>query len=191
MKKLNIIALAVMVSAMLWSNVEARPKTGFGLFGGVASHSADGKFRFSPITKFSYSSSGLSIGIDYQFAIGENISFNPFLVSSFEDTRGDLVSGVAARHDILGIQMRFWVEDIFFGGHVGAYDEFLFGASVTNTSGTGAGFGIIAGLELDSGVIFSVQYDIFNVKYSDAKVDLTGVRIHAGFRWGGKGSSSR
>ena len=185
MKKLKVFGLVVIVSTTMWSQAEARPESGFGLFGGFASHSADGTFTIPPFTgiNFSYSSSGLSIGIDYQIAMGENISFSPFLVSSSEGTSGDLASGVDAGHGILGIQLRYWMEDLFLGGHFGNYSEVLSGGPGGDNSASGFGFGFIVGLEQESGLFFSGQYDTFTVNYSDADVDLTGIRLHIGYRW--------
>ena len=81
MRKTTVFGLVVIVFPLMWSQAEAMPENGFGLYGGFASHSADGTFTVPPLTgtNFSYSSSGLSIGIDYQIALGESFSFNPFL----------------------------------------------------------------------------------------------------------------
>jgi hypothetical protein len=182
MARFALIATLVLFSA---GSAWAEPKNGFGLFGGFASHSAEGTFlpAFGG-TSFSYSSSGLSGGVDYQFAISPSLSINPFLVSSAEGTSGDLLADTTAGHGIFGVGLRYWPGDVFFGAHVGSYSEALTGSgrsSTTSASGTGVGFSV--GWESPDGLMMFGQYDTFSVSYSDADVDLTGLRLHIGYRW--------
>jgi hypothetical protein len=188
MKKAGMWAgLLVAAGLLLGSNpATAAPKNGFAVFGGMASHSADGKGTLPPITgvPFSYSSSGVSIGIDYQVALGDSLTLNPFLMSSSESTSGDLNSGVTAGHGILGLGVRYWPGDFFLGAQIGNYSEVLSGDTGGSLSASGGGFGLSAGWESPTGGLFVVgQYDSFSLSYSDADIDETGFRLQIGYRW--------
>ncbi len=168
----------------------AGAKSGFGLMGGFASHSASGTGTAGPLTglPINYTSSGLSIGIDYQIALGEKFSINPFLMLSSESTGGDLTSGTTAGHGILGLELRFWPGDFFIGVHAGNYNEVLTPPSnATNNSsisGSGGGSGVSLGWESPTGHVFVVgQFDSFKISYSDADIKETAARLQVGYRW--------
>jgi len=169
-----------------FNTATAAPKNGFAVFGGMASHSASGKFTLPPDTgtPFSYSSSGLSIGIDYQIALGDSWSLDPFLMSSGESTGGDLNPGVTAGHGILGLGVRYWPGDFFVGAHIGNYSEVLSGSTGGSLSASGGGVGLSAGWESPTGGLFVFgQLDSFSLSYPDADVDETAVRLQIGYRW--------
>lgn len=134
----NTLANIVVLFAVLTSTAMAEPKNGFGLNAGYANHSRDcGGCAGS-------NTSGLSIGLDYQFSLSDKFSINPFLMSSSETSSN--VSNVSLGHGIVGAQLRYWNEDVFFGGHIANYSEVLNGGGFS-LSGTGIGSGLVAGWE--------------------------------------------
>jgi hypothetical protein len=158
----------------------AEPKNGFGLDGGiVTSHMSN------PLGN--YQSSGLSIGIDYQFAISESFSINPFLMSSGESTSGALIPGTKAGHGILGLQLRYWINDMFIGGHLASYSEILsnsVGNITASTTATGGGAGLVAGWENPNGGMFVMgQLDSAKLQYTGSTSKMSGFRLSMGYRW--------
>jgi len=156
----------------------AEPKNGFGLNAGTASHNRDcGGCTGS-------STSGLSLGMDYQFALSDKFSLSPFLMTSSESSSN--VSGVAVGHGILGAQLRYWAGDMFFGGHLGSYSEVLVSGG-TSVSGTGGGSGLVAGWEKpDGGLYVMGQFDSAKVTYSslgNSDIKFTAFRLSVGYRW--------
>lgn len=186
--KSRIVFSVVLLAGLNFCGGEsfATAENGFGLYGGLASHTSEGVFTSGPTgTRFEFTSSGLSIGIDYQFAIGDSFSISPFLVSSsesFSEKSNVFVENDGGGHAILGAQFRLWVEDIFIGAHVGRYSEVIrFPAGDATANGPGAG--IIAGWEGEKNLFFSIQYDQASMTGADVDIDLTGIRLHAGYRW--------
>lgn len=164
----------------------AAAKSGFGLYGGIASHSDSGTFNSTTFLSgqtFSYSSAGISVGLDYQIALGDMVSLNPFLQSSSEGTSGNLKPGVTAGHGVLGLELRLWLGNTFLGGHVASYSEVLLDSSGSNLNATSSGAGGSLGWEGDDGVMVVLQVDSFKLSYSDADVDVTAARVHVGYRW--------
>ena len=186
--KIYLIPVVLLTGLLIYSgSTFAAPENGFGLYGGFASHSSDGVITAGAPTgtEFEFSSSGLSIGIDYQFALGDSFSISPFLVSSsesFTDETGIFVENDGGSHGIIGVQFRLWFEDVFVGAHVGNYSEVI-RFSTSDVTSDGPGFGVIAGWEGERGLFFSAQYDQASLEASDADIDLTGIRLHIGYRW--------
>ena len=184
-KILLSIALLLLFSA---GAAFADPKSGFSVNAGLASHSMS---IANAAPAFSYDSSGLSLGIDYQIALSKSFSLNPFLMTSGETVSGYCSGGLCASpstevtsgHGIIGLQLRYWINDIFVGGHITSYSEVLDnGTSNVNASGPGAGLAV--GWEKhDGGLYVMGQLDGATLKYSDADVDLSGVRLSVGYRW--------
>ena len=162
----------------------ADPQSGFGLDAGIANHSVSGNTTIAPVTPLSYNSSGLSLGLDYQFALSNDFSFNPFLMTSAESA-GGLPAGVNAGHGILGLQLRFWSGDLFFGGHLAHYTESLHNSNTrVTTSGNGGGIGLVMGWESPQGGLFVLgQVDSARINYVDANVRLRAIRLSGGYRW--------
>jgi len=161
----------------------AEPKNGFSLNAGLASHSMEDQCTGFGCSK--YNSSGISLGLDYQIALQNNFSINPFLMTSGEATNQ---SNVTAGHGILGLQLRYWVGDAFFGGHLGRYTEVLTASSGSvsaSISGSGGGFGLVGGWENpDGGLYVMGQIDGATIKYSGyADTKLSGFRLSVGYRW--------
>ena len=177
MKTGSLLIKTTMLFALLAGTAAAEPKNGFGLNGGLANHSRD----CGPGCTAS-STSGLSLGIDYQFALSNNLSLSPFLMSSGETSSN--VSGITFGHGILGAQLRFWAGDMFFGGHLASYSEVITSGGVS-LSGNGGGAGLVAGWESpNSGWYAMGQLDSATIKYSgflDTK--LSAFRLSGGYRW--------
>lgn len=177
MKTRNLILNTAVLFSLLTGTAVAEPKNGFGLNAGLASHSLEDQCASCG----SYSSSGLSLGLDYQFALSDKFSISPFLMTSGESTS---VSGVNAGHGILGVQLRYWVGDMFFGGHLGGYSEVLTSGSMS-LSGSGGGAGLVAGWEKpDGGLYVMGQLDSATLtwdRFSDTK--LSAFRLSVGYRW--------
>ncbi|MDH4216184.1 MAG: DUF3575 domain-containing protein [Gallionella sp.] len=179
MKTSKLLISSALLFASLAGTAAAEPKNGFGLNAGLASHSREcGGCVLS-------STSGLSIGVDYQIALSDKLSINPFLMSSGETTNA---SGITAGHGILGVQLRYWVDDMFFGGHLGGYSEVQTASSGSfsvSASGSGGGAGLVAGWEKpDGGLYVMGQLDSATIKYSGfADTKLSAFRLSAGYRW--------
>ena len=180
--------IAIFLSVLLvliTDNAVAGPLNGFSINAGGVSNSMSATLNAGG-SPYSYISSGLSVGLDYQIAMSENISLNPFLMYSSESTSGTLKSGTTAGHGIFGLQLRYWINDVYIGGHFASYSEALVNSASnpTTTSGTGGGGGVVVGWEpANSKWYLMGQYDSANIKYTDADVKLTGARISIGYRW--------
>ena len=164
----------------------AAPKSGWSVFGGAASHSSSGEITKGTLqgSTFSISSSGLSIGGDYQFALSDEFSLNLFLVSSSESASSTELLIDSAGHAIWGIQGRFWMEGLLVGGHIGNYSEVLSDTNAgTSVVSTGFGSGLVVGWESEGGLFGAVQIDQVTVKASDASTNVSGTRLHVGYRW--------
>ena len=176
MKTINLLFCIAMMFAFLTGTAVAEPRNGFGLNAGVASHNRECGGCIGSST------SGLSLGIDYQFALSDKWSISPFLMTSGESVKN--VSDVTAGHGILGAQLRYWAGSVFFGGHVGSYSEVLRENSVS-LNGSGGGAGLVAGWEKpDGGLYVMGQFDSATVAYSGlADVKFTAFRLSGGYRW--------
>ncbi len=180
----------ILVLILPVSYAVATPKQGFGLFGGIASHTSNVEITKGLLdgTKVNVASSGLSIGVDYQLPVADAVSINFFLMSSSETASGDQnFKADSAGHGILGVEGRYWFDALFVGAHVGSYSEVFTSTksgSSTSTAGGGFGFGVSAGWTNEAGLFVMGQYDKANIAYSDAKADLTGLRVQVGYRWG-------
>jgi hypothetical protein len=120
------------------------------------------------------------LGLDYQFAINNQFSISPFLMSSGESSS---VNNLTAGHGILGAQLRYWAGDMFFGGHLGNYSE-VFTNNGTSISGSGGGAGLVAGWENPNGGMYVMgQVDSATVKYSTFDIKFTASRLSVGYRW--------
>jgi hypothetical protein len=169
----TLLLNTAMLFTLLTGTAAAEPKNGFGLNAGLASHSMNDPGG-------PYTSSGLSIGIDYQFALSDKFSISPFLMSSGESTD---ISGVTMGHGILGAQLRYWAGDMFFGGHLGSYSEVSTNGSLSITA-RGGGAGLVAGWEKpDGGLYVMGQLDSATLKYDFWDTKLSAFRLSVGYRW--------
>lgn len=182
-RKLQILGAALALCA---GTAHAAPKNGFSVNGGLISSSTTVTIT-GPILNGltgSYTSSGFSLGIDYQFALNDSLSLNPFLMTSGEAVSG-LGSNVSAGHGILGLQLRYWVGDAFFGAHIGSYSEVLKNNNLNlQTSATGGGGGLVAGWENPNGGLYVLgQVDSARLNYAYTNTKLKEVRLSVGYRW--------
>ncbi|HKI99456.1 MAG TPA: outer membrane beta-barrel protein [bacterium] len=159
------------------------PAKGVGFFGGAASYTSSAK----AYSGAEYKSSGLGLGVDFQYPLGDKLSVNPFYMLSAE-TSSQLVSGNSVSNDILGVQIRFWPNDnLFVGAHLGLYGQSVDAPSVS-ASGSGFGFGVAAGYEQEINqkiiLLANLQYDSASSLsvFSDTDIDLTGTRLNIGVR---------
>jgi hypothetical protein len=176
MKSGKFLLSAAALFVLLTGTALAEPRNGFGLNAGLVSHSRDCGGCLGSST------SGLSIGLDYQFALSDKLSISPFLMTSGETSSN--VSGSTVNHGILGAELRYWIGDTFFGGHLGAYSEVISSGSISQT-GNGGGAGLVAGWEKpDGGMYFMGQFDSATIRYSGYQdVKLAAFRLSIGYRW--------
>jgi Outer membrane protein beta-barrel domain len=178
MKIRNILVQTAMLFALSTGTAVAEPKNGFSLNAGLASHNRDCNGCTGSST------SGLSLGMDYQFALSDKFSISPFLMTSSESSSN--VSGTTVGHGILGAQLRYWAGDMFFGGHLGSYSEVLSNGG-TSVSGSGGGAGLVAGWEMpDGGWYVMGQVDSAKVTYttlSNTDIKFSAFRLSVGYRW--------
>lgn len=176
MKIRNLLLNTAMLFVLLTGTAVAEPKNGFGLNAGLVGHSRDcGGCAGS-------NTSGLSLGLDYQFALSDKLSISPFLMTSGETSSN--VSGATVSHGILGAQLRYWAGDMFFGGHLAMYSEVISGGGLSLT-GSGGGAGLVAGWEKpDGGLYFMGQLDSATMKYTGFEdVKFSAFRLSIGYRW--------
>lgn len=176
MKNLNLLLSFVGLFALFVGVVSAEPRDGFGLNAGLASHSRDCNGCAGSST------SGLSLGVDYQFALTDKFSISPFLMSSSESSQN--VSDTTVSHGIFGAQLRYWIGDMYLGGHLGSYSEVLTSGAMSLT-GTGGGAGLAGGWEQpDGGLYVMGQFDSATVKYTElADIKFSAFRLSVGYRW--------
>ncbi len=179
--KLKIALPAILALFALGTGIAlAEPKNGFGLNAGLITQQMT-----SPAGN--YQSNGVSLGVDYQFALSDSLSLNPFLMSSGENASGTVTPGSTAAHGILGLQLRYWINNAFIGGHLASYSEVLSlknGNVTTSTSVNGGGLGLVAGWEHPNGGLFVLgQLDSANLKYPTTTNKLSGFRLSIGYRW--------
>jgi hypothetical protein len=183
MKKAAMCTALALIAllALNAGTARAEVKSGFGLFGGYVNYNNSTTFKpgYGSGT-FTYSSSGVSVGIDYQFAVSDSVSINPFLMSSRESSS---VPGATASHGILGLGVRYWPSDVFVGAHIGNYSEVLTNSSGASSSATGLGAGFMVGWESKNGLMLLMQTDRATQSYTDSDVVLVAVRLQIGYRW--------
>jgi len=179
-----ILAVSLLIGTTLW----AKPESGFGIYAGYASHSSKGEITEGAFQGLEYevTSSGPSLGIDYQFALGDTFSLSIVWMSSAEPAKSDELIVDDAGHGMLGVQLKYWFGSTFAGVQAGNYSEILSSdeEGVSDIDGTGTGYGVVLGWESDKGGLFvTAQADMAKIKYSDAESDLTGYRLHVGYRF--------
>ncbi len=184
MKKQIVLPAILILSAFSAGSAQAEPKNGFALDAGLTTHRMT-----NPVTG-NYQSTGVSLGLDYQFAVSDSLSLNPFLMTSGETVSGNaanFAAGTNAGHGMLGLQLRYWIDNAFLGAHLASYSEVLsntVGNVTTSTSAHGGGLGLAAGWEKPDGGLFVVgQLDSSNLKYSTSTSKMSGFRLSMGYRW--------
>ena len=93
MRKAILLLKAVVLLIICTGTALAEPKNGFGLNAGMTSNNMSGTTTPGGIA-YSYSSNGLSFGMDYQFAVSDRFSINPiFIISPGESLTSTLQTG--------------------------------------------------------------------------------------------------
>ena len=158
-------------------------KDGLGLYGGFSTINLN-----NPVSGFESDFTGIDFGIDYQIKLNEEISINPFAVSSSGD--GDTMESGGFLLDTelsvlsIGAQLRYWLNEFFLGGHIANYSakatvtEVTSGISASDTE-SGTGFGGALGVEKESGLLFFIRLDFVTV----GNADLTGIMGNVGWRF--------
>lgn len=171
-------------------NAVAKAKNGFGINAGVTRNIMDSTYTTgsasNPVgSTDSYSSSGVSLGIDYQITFPKQLTLNPFLMISSESTSLATQSSAIMGHSILGLQGRLWQGDFFVGVHGALYTETLtISGGASTTSETGSGQGLVVGWEpTNSRWSIMLQGDYATIKYPTQDVIWRGARFSVGYRW--------
>lgn len=179
MKKLSVLFLVILAALVASAQALAQPGSGLGLYAGFSQST----LKSGPLE---IDTDGPSFGIDYQFALNDLVSISPFY--TFSDEEGDFTfSGIPFNADleytILGVQVRFWFDGFFVGGHAARYElDFTFESGGISGSGSedGTGAGVIIGWEGENGIFVTGQYDSASLEEGDK---FTGTRVHVGFRF--------
>lgn len=189
--KLNNLIIATLLSGLCMGSALAAPQNGLSINQGVPTSFEDLTYTTGPLAgqTFSYMGKGLNFGIDYQFALNDYLSLNPFYMISAESFKDKFGGSVGGGHNILGLQLRYWLDNgAFFGGHIANYTERRkdYPVSGTATSASTIGFGLVGGWENpdpNGGFYAMVQLDQATIKFPGADVKMTGARVCIGYRW--------
>jgi hypothetical protein len=158
-----------MVAALLIfsASAYAAPQNGIGAYAGIIAATEGGT-----------GSSGLSLGMDAQFALSENLSLNPYLMLSAE--RDASSAGVA--DGLAGLQLRRWFGTWFAGGHMFEHDRVVYSNGSVQSSAYGIAGGLLAGVEYANGWGAEVQADLLeSSNTSDNKRNA--IRLNLTYRW--------
>jgi hypothetical protein len=178
------IAGVLTVTGLAWAaSAFAVPRTGVGVMGGFAAHAFE--IRPNGGTAISGSSSGTSLGLDFQLAYPRQMSFNLILLTSTESPDGNLGSTYSeVDHGALAAQFRYWFDNWFLGAQAGnAYQISSLKAGGSTATGVGLGLGVLGGGELESGLFFVCQIDAARVTYGNGNGSFEGVRLQVGQRF--------
>jgi hypothetical protein len=139
-------------------------------------------------------SSGLTVGGDYQWVLPSSLSISAFIVTGTEAVQGDLARTYeSSGHTLVGGHGRLWWGNLYAGIQVGVYSVSLTPVAdlktqlnVQSLSGTGAAVAATAGWESPAGLLLGVQIERGTVAFDNADYIETGVRLHLGYRFGGR-----
>lgn len=178
----------MLVAGAAWAQQpEFTPRDGLGLMIGQANHDHDAETDGG--TTFSYSSTGLSLGADYQFALTDFYSLSFFYQSFGGDVSSDDINGEESSHTVFGAQVRRWFEQLYLGVHYGRYTEELQFENGFTTEGDGPGFGAVIGFEREDGLFFMGQVDYATLEFDATPAfpafdsDLFGTHLLIGYRF--------
>ena len=190
MKKSIILAGFALTALLFAGPAFAAGDDGLGIYIGVTDSTV------SPEGGTDLDVSGSTFGVDYQFPLGESFSFNPFLMISSEDGDEQVAPGVTAKIEfdttILALQLRYWIESLYLGAHVGRYEtEVTFPGGGSETFDD-TGFGAVIGWEGEGGFILALQYDTFTLEVpadppappgTTQDIEFTTLRALIGYRF--------
>ena len=187
MKKL-IVAISFALTALLFAGpVFAAGNEGLGVFIGASDST------ISPSMGSEIDVSGSTFGVDYQFPLGESLSFNPFYLVSSEDgddpNPGPPPVPIDVDVSVLGVQLRYWFDGVFLGAHAGRYKAEIKSGTV-DQSITDTGYGAIIGWEGEGGLFLSAQYDTVTFDFpavpggpGPQEIEVTSIRALIGYRF--------
>lgn len=191
-RKTHILA-ASLALALFSGAAQAGAQNGFSINGGLISTTTNQTIStgFFAGQTFTYNGGGLSLGLDYQVAINDQFSINPFLMTSIESVSVNNVTynNLSANHGILGVQFRYWPAGggAYVGGQIGSYSEqinYTFNNTTYHSNASGGGLGLVAGWENPNGGFYvQGQVDSAKLGYSNTDTKLTSARLSIGYRW--------
>ncbi len=209
--KNNIISTIALLSLLCFSSIaEVEGRSGFSILAESVNNSMKGTFndKADPVLEgreWRYSSLEAGLGINYQIAMGDMFSLNPFTSFStgscefeeleWEDQGASYALKKESRpcgHLINGLQVRIWIGAFFIGAYSGYFfeespkteDDEDASLNFVGMIGRGeTGYGGIAGIEFDGGFFLAVQSDLVTFEYEEFDSNLAGVRLQFGFRW--------
>jgi hypothetical protein len=173
--------LLVALSAVLCpASTPASPRSGVSVRLGLAGHQTES--TLFPRTE-EYKSLGAAFGLDYQWPLTPRFSLNPFFSFTIEGT-GDLPEEPAIHHSLLGLEGRFWFQDVYVGAHVGGMHQQI-DADTYDQDGSGVAFGLALGLETDEGTYYEARFVRGNNLdfWRSNEADVDGLRLNVGFRF--------
>jgi hypothetical protein len=179
---LRTATVGAALAATLWqvAPAPAAPHSGPGVRLGLATHQTESTLFDNTDD---YQSLGASLGLDYQWALNPRFSLSPFVSFTMEGT-GDLPEEPTVYHTLLGLEGRFWFQDVYLGAHAGGMHQAV-DADTYDQDGTGLAFGLSLGLETDGGTFYEARFvrgqDLDF--WADNEADVMGVRLNVGFRF--------
>jgi hypothetical protein len=171
----EIVVLALL-AVLPGQAARAEPRNGFGLAGGLTAHRA--RYTFADGSFVPYTSAGLSLGGDAQFAVDERWSLNPYLLLSLERNSGDLAGTIG--NGAAGFEVRRWRGPLFLGLRAGYYVQLLSTTRATSTA-YGPGLGVSFGGESAEGLTWGAALDV--LRLGTFVATHVGLRLHVGWRW--------
>lgn len=188
----HYVAWAVLIASLCAPAVadSAEPARLTNLFGGLSSSTS-----LVLNSNDTYKTSGIAFGADWQFPVNERFSLNPFFGTDIGNVSGSTYDGWQAHHFLLGVDARWWpLAGYHMGADVAYANETLVprgGSAGSTTGGSGLGFGVTLGSEIDIGkpdnLIIQLRY--FSVPrlkvFSDTGVKFSAVRLALGYRFQG------
>jgi len=187
------LILIVLVAIFGTSTANAKNRSGFAHYGGLSAYSLKGEFTegFFNGQNFEITGNGLSIGLDYKFALGDNFSAHVALMDSSQNADSDEINIDRMAHGLFGVQGRYWFNRFYIGGMVSSFGQILFKKADDTVAGSkdekvravGPGASLLFGWEAENGILVGLQYDYAKLKYDDSEITAQGIRIHGGYRF--------
>lgn len=182
--------LTLLLTACI-SSPSSADNSGLAVFAEYVSLSGDGEFTTAPIDgqEFALEGNDLGIGVDYKFSISPDWSVHIWTELSSGSADSDELRIDKSYHASLGVQARYWFNDLYLGLGTGAYyekyDVDSISPYINNISfrDIGPGISLLFGWESKSGWLAGLSYDKTFTDYSDAEIENDLIKIHAGYRW--------
>lgn len=156
------------------------PQNGGGISVGYVNHKS-----YAISYPLSYTSSGFVLNSDYQFAIGSIGSAGIFAsLPLVENNEGNLKAGLTTKHGGLGMEVRIWSNDFYYGLKVGQYYEKIQGSGF-DTGGSGIGIGMSFGWENISGLCVNGNFGTVSSVpvFTNTDVNINSYSVNLGYRW--------